>query len=130
MKDQEALTRANFCQFLALFLACMGLFWGFCCLLFLFHWPGALIFAPGYAITAGYIARAFGVTSRPVRKLIWAASMLVQGVWLGWAIGQLPDIRHTAELLFLFWWLFAFVASVIAFLAEPKSLAPEPWWAR
>jgi hypothetical protein len=112
-------------RLLALSLAIGGIAWGLFSALLLLAGAQPLefvvIFGPGYAITAGYIARVCH-TPKPVwRILLWLASTLVQGYWLGWILlgavrGELRG--STFELLSIAWWVYAFLVSVYGILGD------------
>jgi hypothetical protein len=91
-------------RLLAVLLVLGGCFWGLLLSPWLFR-PGVsplawAIFGPGYAVTLGYIIRSVSTPSLTARRLIWTASILVQGSWLAWVVwgmsgkivaGQMPN---------------------------------------
>ena len=80
----------------------------------------------GYVIMLGYLILVFFPPALPARLLIWGLSVLVQGSWLVWYGVDL--VRHLAQggswnepPLFLGWWLFATVGSIVGLLLEKES---------
>ncbi len=80
-----------------------------------------LLFGPGYVVTAGYYHRAFGRPSRALTRVIWAASLLVQGSWLSFWLWH-ADASHFADWLsavVFVWWAGAAIASLLGVMADP-----------
>jgi hypothetical protein len=105
---------------IAIILAVGGSIWG--AFLILAFGPAAPLFLPfsiGYMVTAGYVVRAVSVPPLQVRRVIWAASILVQGGWLVFA--GLPGLARQGPHLFALWWAFATVCSVVALAAERET---------
>jgi hypothetical protein len=73
-------------------------------------------FGVGYVVTVGYCIRAVTVPAYDVRQALWIASLLVQGSWLGITLtdGGIKDVLG-------FWWLFATVASAVAWRTEIRE---------
>ncbi len=113
------------------FLAAGGILWGtFVFLLLLaFQFPplAVIVFVPGYLVTAGYVIRALSKPPLDVCFLIWLASILVQGAWLGWFIGQggLSQLRAPIDGLMAGWWMAACTLSAWAFWYEFRCAAGE-----
>jgi hypothetical protein len=105
-------------RLLAVFLAIGGVFWG----LVLISGFGLAAFLPpfglGYFLTVGYVVRVLSVPSLQTRRIIWVASIIVQGWWLI-AFG-LPDMWMRGPNSASLWWVFASVASVVALATERK----------
>jgi len=86
--------------------------------------------APGYLVTAAYIVRCLCTPPLWARRVIWVASLLVQGTWLAWitwAIAERVMAGRTVNEspLPVMWWLFATAASAVALLTErPKPAEP------
>ena len=85
-----------------------------------------LTLGPGYVVTLGYLILVFVPPALPARLLIWGLSVLVQGAWLVWY--GIDLVRHLAQggswnepPLFLGWWLFATVGSIVGLLLEKES---------
>jgi hypothetical protein len=127
VNDHDKLLAPWFARLLAVLLALGGCFWG----LLLSPWifqpdvsPAAISgFGPGYLITLGYIVRSVSTPPLMVRRLIWGASIIIQGSWLAWIIWAICEqviAGHTLNepSLPVVWWLFATVASVVGLLAE------------
>src|SRR4029077_20862040 len=80
-----------FPRWIAALLALGGSFWGV--FLLLAFGPGVLVVPPttaGFVVTAGYWFRAVTVPPMNIRRLIWVASILVQGGWSCVGIADLP----------------------------------------
>jgi len=107
-------------RLIAVVLAVGGSVWGV--LLLLSAGAAVLVWFPfciGYPLTAGYIVRAVTCPSLVVRRVIWLASIVVQGGWLLYAgLQELPRVT----LPFL-WWAFATAASVIAIAYEREPIS-------
>jgi hypothetical protein len=125
----QRMTEANFIaipplpRLIAVVLATVGAFWGVFLVLAL--GPDVLLsvpFAVGYLVTAGYIVRVVTTPALGVRRLIWGASILVQGAWL--CVGVVDLGRRGADLVF-WWWAFATLASVVA-IASERDTADTP----
>lgn len=110
---------------LAAGLAMGGIGWGiFCALLLLRGDPlrGLLLFGPGYVVTISYLWRAIVNPEPRWRRVIWGASVLVQGGWLVWSL--VDAMQHGRILTFPFanlsnaWWFCSFVASLVGLLAD------------
>lgn len=124
-------------------LAAGGIFWGVICLILIYeadyHAKVALLFAPGYCITAGYIFRCFARhPSLFACRAVWFFSLLVQGAWLlwfilgalllhtfnvssnSWVVGlaQGLDSSPLTRFIYVSWWLVAVAISIVAFRAE------------
>jgi hypothetical protein len=119
-------------RILAVFLALGGCFWG----LLLAPWvfqpgvsPSALLdVGPGYLVTAAYIVRSLCTPPLWTRRVIWVASLLVQGTWLAWAAWAIAEKvlagRTVSEpALPVLWWLFATAASAVGLLTERRKPA-------
>jgi hypothetical protein len=104
---------------IAVVLAAGAAFWGG--LLLLSFGPIVLLpFTPfgwGYIVLAGYIARAVSCPALGVRRVIWGASLLVQGGWLCLGLADGFD-RAVEKPITPLWWAFATGASVVALLTE------------
>jgi hypothetical protein len=125
---------------IAVLLALGGCFWGLLLSPWLFRAdvsPMAIaVFGPGYLITLGYIIRSICTPSLGLRRFIWGASLLVQGLWLAcitWAMAehQLSGQSLNDPLLPIAWWALAAVASVVALFTErakqtESSVVPDP----
>lgn len=110
------LRRTSLPRVVAGFLAVAGLVWSFVLLHIIDKvenpTPALLTFLPGFIVTVGYIIRALITPRRTIRRLIWFLSVLVQGGWL--TFGVIVVIANGRFSLFFFWWLAAFVLSIIA----------------
>ncbi|HXT12889.1 MAG TPA: hypothetical protein VN873_15105 [Candidatus Angelobacter sp.] len=127
-------------------LAVGGIFWAVICLILIwaadYHDKVALLFAPGYCITAGYIFRC--CSRHPsffARRAVWFFSLLVQGAWLlwylvgavllhifhfpnnGWGVGiaQWLDSSPLTRFIYVSWWVVAVALSVVGLLVEPND---------
>jgi hypothetical protein len=111
----------------AMLLAIGGCVWVMFSLFFLLYGDAAfslLLFGPGYLVTIGYIARACASLSVGWRQVVWAASALVQGSWLGWFVmGASRGGFHgfAFEYLCLGWWFVAFAVSVCGLLLDREN---------
>lgn len=111
-------------RLIAVVLALGGSGWGV--FLLLAFGPAVLFpvpFGVGYVVTAGYILRASTTPAIGLRRLIWGASVLVQGAWLCLGIA---DLGRTGPNLFFWWWAFATAASVVALTTERVGPDAEP----
>jgi hypothetical protein len=112
-------------------LAAGGALWGIFCLLFFIGAPSdkvgvslrvsLLIFGPGYLVTIGYFVRAFTSPRVGWRRVIWGASVLVQGTWF--FLIAVHDLTHHAhivpfEYVTIAWWGFALVLSLYALITD------------
>jgi hypothetical protein len=115
---------------LAYVLALGGCFWGLLLSPWLFRPDvsplAVVIFGPGYLVTLGYIVRSVCTPPLMARRLIWIASLLVQGAWLAWfawalvekiAAGGAPN----EPALPVAWWVFATAASAIGLFTEKSK---------
>lgn len=127
-------------------LAAGGIFWGVLCLILIYmadyHARVALLFAPGYCITAGYIFRCCSRhPSLGARRAVWFFSLLVQGAWLlwyslgaallhifnvnvssnNWVVGlaQWLDSSPMTRFIYVSWWFVAVAISIVGLVAEP-----------
>ena len=87
-----------------------------------------VVFGPGYVVTVGYIIRTFSTPPLGVRRLIWIASLLVQGAWLLWIIWGISERLAAGNtvnepILVVGWWLFATGASVAGLVTEKAKQA-------
>jgi len=79
-----------------------------------------LIFGPGYALTAAYLARTFSEPRREVRLVIWGASILIQGTWLIFVLA-----KWGPNVLVLLWWGPAVAASMIAAFLDSAEMEQD-----
>jgi hypothetical protein len=135
VNDNDKQLAPWFARLLAVLLALGGCFWG----LLLSPWmlrpdvsPAAVaVFGPGYLITLGYIIRSVSTPPLVVRRLIWSASIIIQGSWLAWTIWAICEQVITGHTLNepslpTAWWVFATAASVVGLLAEgAKPTKPD-----
>jgi hypothetical protein len=118
---------------LATVLAVGGCFFG----LLLYPWTfrgdvsplAVAVFGPGYLITLGYIIRACSTPTLGFRRLLWSASLVIQGTWMvgdlsGMAARLAAGQTLNEPLLPTAWWIFATFASVTGILLDkPKPAA-------
>jgi hypothetical protein len=110
---------------IAFVLAVAGSFWG----VLLLVTGGLAALAPlpfgvGYLVTVGYIIRAVSVPSLTTRRVIWGASILVQGGWFAYvALDAWPPAG--ADLCLLLWWALATAGSVVALVTEQDRYAGD-----
>jgi hypothetical protein len=113
-------------RFLAGLLAAGGIFWSVLSL-------GAisLVFIPGYIITLGYIVRCICTPRLSWRRVIWGASVFVQGAWLLFYFGAYGftfssgDSHSIADVanLFTLWWIVALSVSIYAYRFDKRPAA-------
>ena len=79
-----------------------------------------LIFGPGYIIMVGYVIRAFCTLPTTLRRIIWAASCLVQGIWLVLSIDTVFSLMRMDqfETLCIEWWIGTLIISVYGLIAD------------
>ena len=87
-----------------------------------------ILFGPGYIVTAGYVLRTVATLSLPVRRLIWSASLLVQGGWLLFhvvaSVGSPSPLNQLFRPMFVVAWLCgAVVLSCVALSIETPDVA-------
>jgi hypothetical protein len=87
------------------------------------------VFGPGYAITLAYFVRMLSTPSLLIRRMIWVASLVVQGAWTVWYLSAISEKIVAGQSvnepsLFSAWWVLATVASVIGLITE-KGTAEE-----
>jgi hypothetical protein len=127
-------------------LAVGGIFWEVICLILVwaadYHARVALLFAPGYCITAGYLFRCCSRhPSLLARRAVWFFSLIVQGAWLlwyflgaillhifsvtsnSWVVGlaQCLDLSPLTRFIYVSWWFVAVAISILGLLAEPNE---------
>ena len=118
----------NHLRILAGVLATGGILWGLFCLPLLWDFDSLLkplIFGPGYLATVGYFIRCLSTPSLIWRRVIWVASILVQGAWLTTLLweqvtrqGFFGHASGAGLLILGGWWTFAFFVSVYGLVAE------------
>ncbi len=84
-----------------------------------------LVFGSGYVVTLGYLILVFIPPALPSRLVVWGLSVLVQGAWLVWyGVDLVRHLTHGGSWneppLFLGWWLFATVGSIVGLLLEKE----------
>ena len=109
-------------RFLAGLLAAGGIFFGLLSSPIMFRTRASLLFLPGYLITAGYIIRCVSNPRISWRRVIWVASVFVQGAWLFSIVAaliytELTKGHATADDVFSpivawVWWIFALGVSI------------------
>jgi hypothetical protein len=127
-------------RFLAGVLAAGGILWGILLGGLAFEngvdWA-SLVLIPGYIITAGYIVRCIYTPQLSWRRVIWGASIFVQGAWLLFYFGgdlymslkgennvyttqdKIGDIINLMTL----WWVFAFAISIYGLRFDKRQAA-------
>jgi hypothetical protein len=94
-----------------------------------------LVFVPGYIITVGYVIRCVYTPQLSWRRVIWGASVFVQGAWLFFYLGvylymSLKGENNVASLQdkicdvinpMTFWWVFALSISIYGLRFDNKQ---------
>ena len=113
-------------------LAIGGVFWGVVCLILTVMSPCAILcFLPGYALTYGYIHRAYFGMSRDSRILLWSCSAFIQGIWLMFAGLYALQIAIDRGFMSwvtgaLIWWAASFLGSVAGIFMDRDEQLLEP----
>lgn len=84
------------------------------------------VFGPGYVITLAYFVRMLSTPSLSIRRLIWVASVMVQGTWMVWDLSGISAKIAAGQsvnepLLPSAWWVLATAASVIGLITEDND---------
>jgi hypothetical protein len=123
-------------KFLAGLLAAGGIFWTFFSIAasrisdsFLV----SLVFVPGYIVTVGHVIRCVCTPRLSWRRVIWGASVFVQGAWLVAIISALicGELRYGGvaaadvfgPMVLWFWWAFALGISIHAYRFDKRQAA-------
>jgi hypothetical protein len=118
-------------RFLAGLLAAGGVLWGLLASAFVFRTLASLVFIPGYIITVGYIIRCFSTPRLSWRRVIWGASVFVQGAWVifyfgaygvMYSSGDSHSVGDVANLMTL-WWIFALGISIYGYRFDKRPAA-------
>lgn len=108
----------------AVVLALGAAFWGG--FLLLAFGPDVLLpitpFGYGYFVLAGYVMRAVTCPTLRVRRAIWIASIVVQGMWLCIGLACIKECASCCLILQL-WWVFATITSVFAIIEEQPDIS-------
>jgi hypothetical protein len=119
-------------RLIAFSLSLGSILWGgFLCILVPFLVGGdsggflVFVLAPSYLVMVGYICRAAFPLALRLRQFIWVGSILVQGAWLVWGVGDNVFAGQWNRVfeppVLVGWWCFAFGSSAVALAFETQS---------